>query len=1133
MTRLVSVVFLLALASPARCAATSASATMPAAGTVERATIAPAGTPPDRQPLSENVPDSAASPPTPLLLRQPAVSRTQLVFLYAGDLWIADRDGGEARRLTTTVGEETHPSFSPDGKWIAFTGAYDGNEDVYVVSAAGGEPRRLTFHPTQEIVVGWTPDGTSILFHSDAEDYYDELYTVTGAGGFPQKLPLGNGFEASFSPDGTHLAYVPHGSWQHAQKRYRGGQTTPIWIADLRDSSIEPIPRENSNDNDPMWVGNTIYFLSDRDGSVGLYAYDTQSKLVRRVVDSGGWDIKSASAASDVIVYEQIGSLHLYDLASKRSRSISVHPVGDLNEIRPHYVSVDAKSIQHFALSPSGTRALFEAWGEIFTVPVEKGDIRNLTRTPGVAERDPAWSPDGSMIACFSDASGEYNLELRNQTGIGEVRTIGLGTPPSYFYSPVWSPDGRKIAYADKRLNLWYVEVGKGKPIRVDSDIFEGSVFGQSWAPDSRWIVYQKLLPNRLHAIFVYSLAEGRSRQLTDGMSDALAPCFDRDGKYLYFTASTDAGLTASAQDMSSFSRPVTRSVYVAVLSAKLPSPLAPESDEEKPPAEANATAKPPAAHEKVEAAKVGIDFDGISRRILALPVAARNYGRLLPGASGVLFLGEAPIVSAGASSASSSLTLRKFDLKERKEEPFLEGIDDFTLSADGKKILYRKGDAWIVAGTESPPAAESAPNAGVGPLKMDAMQVTIDPPVMWRQIFHEVWRIERDFFYDPNHHGLDLKKLEQRYSPFLAGVASRSELTYVLADALAELSVGHMSVGGGEEPQPPQVNVGLLGADYAIENGRYRVKRVYDAENWSPDLTAPLSQPGIDVRPGDYILAVNGRELRGSGNIFAFFQNTAGKQVRLKVSSDPRGDQAHDVTVVPLENDVDLRRHAWMEANRRTVDRLTGGRVAYVYLPNTSRAGYADFNRYYFAQVGKEAVIIDERFNEGGKVADYIIDYLRRPLMCKVAAREGADWANPGEAIFGPKVMLINEMAGSGGDVLPWFFRKVGLGPLVGKTTWGGLVGVGNYPTLIDGGFVTAPRDAFYGLSGEWEIENHGVVPDYDVDQDPKLLREGHDPQLEKAVEVVLKLLRESPPPEHPRPAYPNYHKMDELGVK
>jgi tricorn protease len=1104
----------------------------------------------------------------PLLLRMPTVSKTQIVFNYGGNLWIVSRDGGDARRLTSGIGEETDPAFSPDGSMVAFTGEYDGNKDVYVVPATGGVPKRLTYHPADDLVVGWMPDGKKVLYASDGRSFRHfefQLYTIPVEGGFPSQLPLPVAIEASYSPDATHLAYVPHIQWEAAWKRYHGGQTTPIWIADLKDSSIEAkIPRDNSNDHYPMWVGDTIYFLSDRNGPVSLFVYDTKTKQVTEALHSDGLDFKTASAGPDAIVLEQFGAIKLYDLQTHQAKNISIGVAGDIDAVRPHFAKVEPKRIQNFGISPTGARAVFEAWGEIFTVPTDKGDIRNITRSPAVADRDPAWSPDGKSIAYFSDESGEYELTIRDQSGLGDVRHINLGNPPSFFYTPTWSPDSKKIAYTDKRLNLWYVDLDNPKPKLVDTDYFGGfgtTQLSQTWSPDNKWIAYTRQLPSGLHAVFVYSLEQAKAFQITDGMSDALDPVWDKNGKYLYFTASTDTALSTAGLDMSSDEHLVTRSVYVTVLSKDEKSPLAPESDEEKPKEEKKPdqdkdkdqttdTEKKPSKgkakseeksddktadekkDDKEKPVVVKIDVEGISQRILSLPIPAKNYVNVLGGKSGILFLAEGPMVFTEENQGNPNLTLQKFDLSKRKVDKWVEDISDFTISNDGEKILYRKDDSWTTIGTDEPPSSGGPPKPGFGPLKLDDWQVYVEPRAMWRQIYNETWRIERDFFYDPHFHGLDLDKAKKKYEPYLDGIASRGELTYLFEECLGEMTVGHMFIRDGDKPQPKKVKGGLLGADYSLENGRYRVVKVYDGENWNPGLQAPLTQPGVNVKAGEYILAVNGRELHSSDNIYSFFENTAGKQMVVKVGPNPDGKDSRDVTVVPVASEENLRHLAWIENNRRRVDEATGGRVAYVYVPNTAGAGYTSFNRYFFAQVGKEAAIIDERYNEGGQLADYIIDYLRRPLMSKVVTREGHDWSSPSEAIYGPKVMIINEMSGSGGDALPWYFRKAGLGPLIGKRTWGGLVGIGGYPELIDGGIVTAPRAAIYGLKGEWEVENHGVPPDIDVEMDPAAWHQGRDTQLEKAIEVVMEELKEHPLPEIKRPPYPNYHEHDGLGV-
>jgi len=1094
----------------------------------------------------------------PLLLRFPSINRTQIVFNYAGDLWIVSREGGEARQLTSGVGVETAPHFSPDGSLIAFTGEYDGARNVYVVPAAGGQPRRLTFHPAGETVLGWTPDGKSVLFTSAANTYRGGqtlLYTVPTSGGFPKLLPLPSGFEASFAPDGRRLAYVPFLQWQDAWKRYHGGQTTPIWIADLADSSIVKVPHVEASDHQPMWVGDTVYFLSDRNGPVSLFAYDVKSGEVSEALHSDGFDFKTATAGPDAIVIEQFGAIKLYDLATHQAHNVPIRVRADVAAVRPHFADVDPKRILNFGLSPTGVRAVFEAWGEIFTVPTDKGDIRNITRSPAVADRNPAWSPDGKSIAYFSDASGEYQLAIRDQSGEGPVRHVSLGDPPSFFYDPVWSPDNHKIAYSDKRLAVWYVDLDTGARTRIDEDYYGGfgpQQFGAAWSPDSRWLAYARELKSGLHAVFVYSLEQHKSFQVTDGMSDALYPVFDRNGKYLYFTASTNVALTVQGLDMSSDEHRVTRSVYVAVLSKDEPSPLAPQSDEDKgaawdgttdtPAGEAGAPAseskEAKSAHHGGEGDKskkappaVRIDFEGLSQRILAMPIPARNYFNMFAGKSGVLFLAEGPDVVSSDAGPDIALTVQKFDLKERKVDQLVDGVNDVAVSFDGGKLLYRQGERWLIADTSGPPPA-GPPKPGTGPLKLEHWQVYLDPKAMWKQIYGETWRIERDFFYDPHYHGLDLAKAKAKYEPYLAGIASRDELTYLFNEMLGELTVGHMFVRGGDRPEVKRVPGGLLGADYTIDSGRYRIARVYNGENWNPQLQAPLTQPGVNVQVGEYILAIDGRELSSTDNIYGALEGTAGKQVVLRVGPRADGMGARNVTVVPIPDELMLRHLAWIEGNRRAVDRATGGRVAYVYLPNTAGGGYTSFNRYFFSQVGKEGVIIDERDNSGGQLADYIIDYLRRPLMSRIVAREGHEASSPSQAIYGPKVMIINQMAGSGGDALPWYFRKAGLGPLVGKRTWGGLVGIGGYPELIDGGLVTAPRAAIYGLNGQWEVENHGISPDYEVDWEPQAWRNGHDAQLEKAISVVLQELAAHPQRTPIRPPYPNYHQHDDLGA-
>ena len=982
-----------------------------------------------------------------------------------------------------------------------------------------------------------------MLFDSPREAYADfnRLYTVPVEGGLAEVLPMWRGETGSYSADATRIAYQPVLKWQQSWKRYKGGQTTPIYIVRLSDLQLEKVPRENSNDDHPVWMGDTVYFLSDRNGPRTLFAYDTKNKTVKQVLENKGLDLKTVSGGPDVLAYEQFGGIYLFDPRSGKSTQVNIRIAGDLPATRPHWVKVGDK-IQNASISPAGARAVFEARGEILTVPGEKGDIRNLTRTTAVAERDPAWSPDGKWIAFFSDESGEYALHLANQSGMGEVKKINLGNPPSFFYNPTWSPDSKKIAFTDKRLNLWYVDIDKGAPVKVVTDIYDawGVLFTPTWSPDSKWITFSKFLPNHQRAVFVYSLESSKSTQLTDGLSDARYPVFDKGGKYLFFAASTDVGLAGTWLDLSGFERPVTRSVYAVVLKKGDPNPMEPQSDDEKiakaeekgkdadkdkskdkgKDADKKDEKKDEKKDDKKEEVTVTIDFDGIGQRIISLPIKAANYASLDAGKAGTLFLTETPLVQPLDGPPFPQLTMSKFDLTTRKTEPFLSNVSGYAISANGEKILYRMGPAsWFIAATVA------VPKPGDGALKLDDMQVYSDPRTEWAQMYHEVWRIERDFLYDPHFHGLDIPATEKKYAPYVKAAGGRADLNHLFVEMLGEVTIGHMFIFGGDVPKAPEVKGGLLGADYRVENGRYRFARIYNGENWNPDLRAPLTQPGVDVKVGEYLLEVNGADVRAPGELYRFFENTAGKQIRIKVGPNADGKDAREVTVVPVDDEGNLRNRAWEEDNRRKVDELSGGKLAYVHVPDTANGGYINFNRFYFAQTDKQGAVIDERYNHGGAIADYIIDLLGRPLRNCATTREGDKWCSPLQQIYGPKTMIINEMSGSGGDALPWMFRQDKLGPLVGTRTWGGLVGIGGYPPLLDGGFVTAPRAAIYGLHGEWEVENHGIAPDVEVENDPASVAAGHDAQLEKAVQVTMEALKKNPVviPDHP--PYPNYH--------
>jgi tricorn protease len=1071
----------------------------------------------------------------PLILQSPTVSRTQIAFVYGGDIWTVPHDGGQAHRIVTGFGLAGAPYFSPDGSTIAFSANYEGATNVYTVPAGGGEPTRLTYHPGADIVIGWTPDGSKILFASHRESQNDatQLYTIPKGGGIPTTLPIPDGDSASYSSDGTHLAYVPNSQWEWYWQGYRGGQTTPIWIMNLADSSWTAIPRNNSNDRFPMWIGDTIYFVSDRGGHYTLYSYDLRTRDVKQLVENPrGFDIVSASANDGEIVYSKFDSIHLYNPSTNTDREVPITIADEMPDVRPRWLTVDDQ-IANWGISPTGVRAVFEAHGDILTVPAENGSIRNLTQTPGIMERDPAWSPDGKWIAYFSDASGEYTLRLKDQRGLQPERVYQLSEHPSFYYSPTWSPDSKKIAYTDKHGVLYYLNLTEAhpQPVKVAEqpyETFDTNSFSEVWSPDSRYLAYNKQLPNFLHAVFVFDTEDGQAHQITDGMSDATNPAFDKSGKYLYFLASTNTGFTAYGLDMESEERPTSAFVYAVTLQKSDASPVAPQAAEEPVTGDEPEIGPPaspaPKPSEKPAAPKMAIDFDEIGQRIVSLPIPQGNYVGLASATAGTIFIAQQPLVSV--TPMFSGLTMLRYDNASRKVMPFADGVVGYDISADGKKILLGRGLmpplAWSIVPTQLP----GPPPPALGLLPTSGMQVYSVPHEEWAQMYRETWRIERDWFYDPHYHGLDIAAAEKYFAQFLPGLGSRSDFTYLTQEMIGYLSVGHLWVYSGIPAQKPDlVSVGLLGADYTVDHNRFQFAKIYNGENWNPQLHAPLTQPGVNVKVGDYLIAVNGIGVHADREVSAYFQNTAGKQTTITVASNPDGSDSRDVVVVPLASEAALRNLAWIEHNREEVDRLSGGKLGYVYMPDTAYGGFTNFNRYFFAQVNKEGIILDERYNHGGQIADYVLDVLSRKQRAIIVGRDGTPYIEPPLAVFGPKVMIINQYAGSGGDAMPWLFKKAGLGPLVGVRTWGGLVGIGGYPTLMDGGRVMAPRVAIGGLHGQWEVEGHGITPDIEVQQDPKLVREGHDPQLEAAVAEAMKELREHPLPHYAPPPYPDHH--------
>jgi len=1106
------------------------------------------------------------------MMRQPAVSATQIAFVYAGDIWLAEKGGGVAVRISSPRGEESFPRFSPDGTQLAFSGDYDGNEDLYVMPVTGGLPRRLTHHGAPDRMLGWYPDGQGILYATtmtSPKNRFNQLYRVSAQGGLPEKLPVPYGEFGAISPDGKTLAYVPISVDFRTWKRYRGGMNPDIWLFDLQKLTARNLTRSPAADSNPMWHGDkTLYFLSDRDANkrANIWVCDLQRDKVRQVTFFKEFDVHFPSIGPGDIIFENAGRLYLLDLQTEKYHEVEIRVVTDRATLKPRYENVSGY-IQAATISPSGKRALFAARGDVFSAPAEHGVVRNLTRSSGVDERYPAWSPDGKWIAYFSDRTGEYELTVRSAelgagtNQVGEQTLTKLG--PGFRYHPQWSPDSKHITFIDNamRIHLFDFEAKTNQIIGRQLWLYHDDLtrFNVGWSADSRWMAWAQDLDNRNSALGLYDCKSNQFHQVTSGFYNDDLPVFDPDGKYLFFR--TGRTFAPSYSDLDNTWIYANCDVLAAVpLRKDVLSPLAPRNDEEgekdkakkedkdkedgkksddKKPGDGekkkelsgpNATVK---KHEPPEAAKderrdkskaeesdtdkdkkpkpVEIDLAGFEERVVVLPPKPGRFDTLAAVSDKLLFH-RLPRVGSG----EEKKPVIYYDLKEREEKTVMDDADDFELSANREKLLVRKGGDYAIVEPKEGQKLDKKINTG-------SFEARVDPVAEWRQIFNDAWRLERDYFYDPGMHGVDWNEMRRRYGKLLEEAVTRWDVNYVIGELIAELNSSHTYRSGGDVEQGPSLGVGYLGCDYSLENGAYRIKHIVQAAAWDSEVRSPLLQPGVtNVHQGDYLLAVNGEPLDVAEDPWAAFQGLADKPVFLTVNDKPALAGAREVLVRTLGSEERLRNLAWIEENRQRVERLSQGKVGYVYVPDTSINGQNELVRMWRAQVTKEGLVIDERFNSGGQIPDRFIELLDRPLRNYWAVRDGKDWMTPPITQLGPKAMLINGWSGSGGDCFPFYFKQSGLGPLIGMRTWGGLIGITGSPPLVDGGGVTVPAFAIYSTNSQWIIEGHGVDPDIEVVDDPAAMARGEDPQLERAVTEVMKQLHQHPPREVKRPPYP-----------
>jgi tricorn protease len=1072
------------------------------------------------------------------LMRFPTLHGDAVVFEAHGNLWRVSRTGGAATRLTADPGSDLMPRFSPDGRWLAFTASYQGNEDVYVMPAGGGEAKRLTFHSDvvekapirwgpDNMVVTWTPSSQGIVFLSRRtawNSWYGRLFEVPVSGGLPVALPLDSGGLMTYSPDGTSIAYNRIFRNFRTWKRYDGGLAQDVYTYDLGAKKLRRITDWKGTDTAPMWYGRKIYFLSDRDKNrrENVWVYDLDTKAFREVTHFTDYDIDFPSLGNDGIVFAQGGALYVLDLPSERMHRLDVTVPDDGTRTQPRYIDAstfirdsDTAGQTDYALSPNGKRAAFSARGDIVTVPAEHGPTRDLTASSGADDDHPSWSPDGKTIAYTTDASGEQEIAIRPAEG-GTEKILTHFTS-GFYYTPQWSPDGKRLTFSDANHRLWLLDVATGKTVEVAHER-PNEIHDETFSPDARWLAYSMTAANAEQHVWLYDIERAKATDVSGSLANDFSPAFSPDGRYLYFV-STRHENAATSEDELNVAALETTGIYVATLSKSEPSPFAPQSDE----GAVDTKDKDKSDGWKPGAIKpIAVDLDGIAERAVPLPIPAADIASL-DVRGGTVFYQTTPPGTLEGPLPGTKPQLHAFDMSERKDAVVVDDLDSYSLAADGESVLYKSGRTYRI--TAAKPAGGDGAKAAA--LDLSHMRERIEPRREWAEMFDNAWRLERDLFVNSAMNGVDWRKVHDAYAKLLPLLGSRDDLTYLLGEMQGELANSHTYVGGGDDGDPtPSVSTGLLGVDYALDaaSGRYRFAKIYPGDNTRPAYRSPLTEPGVNVRAGEYLLAVNGHELRAPADPDSLFVGLAGEPVTLTVAANPTGP-SRDVMVQTLENELDVREKDRIDENRALVERLSGGKIGYVYMSDMESRGMEQFMRQFYPQVDKRALIIDDRWNGGGFIDQIVLERLRRVLIGMSTNREGVAQPDPSEVLAGPKVCLINHYSASDGDIFPYYFRKYGLGPLIGTRTWGGVRGIRGEWTLLDGGYITIPEDSLYGLQSQWVIENHGVDPDIEVETDPGQLLAGHDAQIEAAVTYLMRELAKHPGGlPHPPPALPAY---------